>query len=75
MYKSSIGAKPLCSMFDKVDGFIRDYNAKKKKIKVQKKKTIKIWDADVDDIVLSKLISTKNNSEYLIGYLAQNSTN
>ena len=33
------------------------------------KKPIKIWDVDVDDIVISKLIETKNNSKYLIGYL------
>ena len=33
------------------------------------KKTIKILDADVDNIVISKLIETKTNSKYLIGYL------
>ena len=33
------------------------------------KKTIKIWDVDVDNIVISKLIETKTNSKYLIGYL------
>lgn len=27
------------------------------------------WDADVDNIVLSELIETKNNFGYLIGYL------
>ena len=31
------------------------------------KKPIKIWDADV--IVISKLVETKINSKYLIGYL------
>ena len=33
------------------------------------KKPIKIWDADVIDILISKLVETKNNSKYLIGYL------
>ena len=28
-YKTLIGAKPLRIMFDKVDGFIRDYNGTK----------------------------------------------
>ena len=28
----------------------------------------KIWDVNVDDIVNSKLIKTKNDSKYLIGY-------
>ena len=32
-----------------------------------KKKTIKIWDVNVDNIVLSKLTETKTNSKYLIG--------
>ena len=32
------------------------------------KKPIKIWDVNVDNIVISKLL-TKNNSKYLIGYL------
>ena len=34
-----------------------------------KKKTVKIWDVDADNIVISKLIETKNNYKYLIGYL------
>ena len=33
------------------------------------KKLIEIWDVDVDNIVVSKLIETKNNFKYLIGYL------
>ena len=33
------------------------------------KKSIKICDIDVDNIVISKLVETKNNSKYLIGYL------
>ena len=32
------------------------------------KKPIKTWDVNVDNIVISKLL-TKNNSKYLIGYL------
>ena len=28
-----------------------------------------IWDVNVDNIVISKLVKTKNNSKYLIGYL------
>ena len=33
------------------------------------KKTRKIWDVDVNNIVISKLLEIKNNSEYLVGYL------
>ena len=33
------------------------------------KKPIKIWDVHVDNIIISKLVDTKNNSKYLIGYL------
>ena len=33
------------------------------------KKPIKIWGVNVDNIVISKLIKTKSNSKYLIGYL------
>ena len=33
----------------------------------KKKKTIKIWDVNVDNIVMSKLIKTKANSKYFIG--------
>ena len=33
------------------------------------KKPIKSWDVDVDNIVISKLVKTKTNSKYLIGYL------
>ena len=32
-------------------------------------KLIQIWYVDVDNIVISKLIETKNNSKYLTGYL------
>ena len=45
------------------------------KIKVAKeefcsaKKSINIWDVDVNNIVISKLIEMKNNSKHFIGYL------
>ena len=32
------------------------------------KKPIKIWDVNVDNVVISKLIEAKTNSKYLIGY-------
>ena len=33
------------------------------------KKPKQIWDVNADNIVLSKIIETKTNSKYLIGYL------
>ena len=39
-----------------------------KKTHYAAKKPIKIWDVNVDNIVISKLIETKTNSKYLIGY-------
>ena len=33
------------------------------------KKPMKIWDVNVDNIVISKLVKTKTNSKYLIIYL------
>ena len=33
------------------------------------KKTINIWDVNVNNIVISKLVEIKTNSKYLIGYL------
>ena len=30
---------------------------------------IKIWDVNVDNIVISKLLKAKTSSKYLIGYL------
>ena len=33
------------------------------------KKPIKIWNVNVDNIVISKLVKSKTNSKYLIGYL------
>ena len=32
---------------------------------------VKIWDVNVDNIVISKLVKTKTNSTYLIGYSDQ----
>ena len=31
------------------------------------KKPIKIWDVNVDNVIMSKLVKTKTNSKYLIG--------
>ena len=36
----------------------------------QKKKPMKIWDVNVDNIVISKLVTTKTDSKYLIGQRA-----
>ena len=33
------------------------------------KKPIKIWDVHVNNIVISRLVETKKNSRYLVGYL------
>ena len=33
------------------------------------KKTIDIWNVDVNNIVISKLIETKTNSKYFVEYL------
>ena len=45
----------------------------KKKVAKEKiydaKKSIKIWDVDVNNIVISKFVETKNNLKHLIGYL------
>ena len=41
----------------------------KKNFILQKKKTIKIWDVNIDNIVISTLIKTKTSSTHLIGYL------
>ena len=38
-----------------------------KKVLCCKEKTIQIWDINVDNIVISKLIETKTNSKYFIG--------
>ena len=44
--------------------------AKEKKVHAVKK-TINIWDVNVDNIVISKLVKTKINFKYLIGYLGK----
>ena len=36
------------------------------------KRPIKIWDVNVDNIVISKLVKTKNSSKYLVGYFFDN---
>ena len=41
----------------------------KEKFYAAKKKTINIWDVNIDDIVVSKLTETKTSSKYLIRYL------
>ena len=33
------------------------------------KKPIKIWDVNLENIIISKLVKTKTNSKYCIGYL------
>ena len=33
------------------------------------KKRLNIWGVNVDNIIISKLVKTKSNSKYLIGYL------
>ena len=33
------------------------------------KNQMKIWDVNIDNILISKLVSTKTNFKYLIGYL------
>ena len=35
------------------------------------KKPMKIWEVNVNNIVISKLVETKNNSQYSIGYLEE----
>ena len=40
-----------------------------KKVFVLQKKPIKIWDINVDNILISELVKTKTKSQYLIGYL------
>ena len=32
---------------------------------------LKIWDVNADNIFISKLVETKNDSKYLIGYLGE----
>ena len=40
----------------------------KEKFYGAKKKTINIWDVNVDNIVIAKLVETKTNAKYLIRY-------
>ena len=42
-----------------------------KKVFYGAKKPIKIWDVNVDNIIISKLVETKTNSKYLIEYLGK----
>ena len=57
---------------------LKKLSAKNKQVIVHKlpfgkfygaKKPINIWDVNVDNTVISKLVETKTNSKYLIGYL------
>ena len=41
---------------------------KQKKSFMLQKKPIKLWDFNVDNIVISKLVKSKTNSKFLIGY-------
>ena len=47
----------------------RGTNVTKEKFHAATNKTIKVWDVNVDNIVISKLIETKTNSKYFIRYL------
>ena len=47
---------------------VGDREIAKKSFMLQKK-PIKIWDVNVDNIVISKLVKTKTNSKCSIGYL------
>ena len=42
---------------------------KKQKKHFMVQETINIWDDNVDNVVVSRLVETKTNSEYLTGYL------
>ena len=46
----------------------RERNSKRK-VLCCKKKPKNIWDVNVDNIVISKLVKAKTNSKYCIGYL------
>ena len=52
---------------------LRFWETKNSKIKILwcKKKNNNIWDIAVDYIVITKLVKTKSNSKYFIGYLDQ----
>ena len=59
--------KKFCSQYNNSE-LRRERNSKRKNFMLQKR-PIKIWDVNVDNIVISKLVKTKTNSKYLIGYL------
>ena len=50
-------------------GEIGEREITKEKFYVAKKKPIKTWDVNVDDIAISKLVKTKTNYMYLDRYL------
>ena len=45
----------------------RETKVTREKFYAATNKTIKVWDVNVDNIVISKLIETKTSSKYLIG--------
>ena len=47
----------------------RERGQKKSFILQKNLQKLKIWDVNVHNIVISKLVKTKTNSKYLIGYL------
>ena len=60
-YKTSIGTKPLCIVFDKLDGFIRDYEGTKYLVLFSPEKYV-IYDR------IRHLIELKNGIIYLFSY-------
>ena len=48
--------------------------AKKEFYIEKKKKTIKIWNVNVGNIAISKLVKTETNFKYLTGYLDKDIT-
>ena len=46
----------------------------KKEFQIEKKKTIKIWNVNVGNIAISKLVKTETNFKYLTGYLDKDIT-
>ena len=49
---------------------VRNSQKKKKKKKIDAaKRPMKIWDVNVDNMVVSKLVKAKTNSRYLVVYL------
>ena len=62
-----INLKIFCSQYNSVEIW-REKKVTKETFYAAKK-PVKIWDVNVDNIVISKLIETKIISKYLIGYL------